>query len=411
LIAGHGRVHFLDGARGWAAVAVAYGHIELWLRPAAQSSGYGFFHDLIYTSPLGLAAEVAVTLFFVISGFALSYPVLVSQDPRRTLSNMALYRYFRLAVPVLASCMFAYALWRAGAFFNADAGQVSGSAWFAKFYHFDENAPSVVRFSLLDVYLGGIAARESWNPVLWTMSIEIVGSFGLFALLAAFRSTRIRVALALATAGVLVASAHVGLGAYAGNYFGFPAGYLLAEFAVSASAGSKLRRAAPALLLGALAFGIFSISPLLARNVSHAIDAQFAMNLCAFVLIAGILLSPRAQALLSTPTARFLGQISFSLYLTHFLVLSSLDAGVYLFARGRGWGDGMAVLLVLVATTAAYFAIARIFNLVVEEYLLSAIKRRLLATATRIWRPAARPQEARVPVAVVSRGEGRMAGS
>ena len=63
-------------------------------------------------TPLGVASDgiQAVYVFFVISGVALSYPVLRAANPDRMLAAMALYRYPRLTVPILVSCLGAWLL-------------------------------------------------------------------------------------------------------------------------------------------------------------------------------------------------------------------------------------------------------------------------------------------------------------
>src|SRR5258708_6508328 len=102
--------------------------------------------------PLGLPVTLQLLCFFVISGFALSFPVLTSPRRYRTLRNMAVFRYFRLSIPVVVSCLIAYGLWRLGAYSNKAAGLAAGSPWFSQWYGADTPMPMVLRFSLFDVY-------------------------------------------------------------------------------------------------------------------------------------------------------------------------------------------------------------------------------------------------------------------
>src|SRR5207248_2887967 len=217
-------LHYLDGLRGWAALITVIGHVEFWFEPAAAPRGYGLLTDLFNSSPVGVFSYIAVTVFFVISGFALSYPILTSSRPIATVLNMACVRYFRLTIPIVVSTAFAVALYVLGAYCNAEAGDLSGSPWFAQWYVLSDSVPNdtppgFLLFSLFDVYFRYRSGHQTWNPVLWTMSIELIGSFSLFAVLFAVRWRAVRIALAVAALFYFARS----------SYFGFAFGYLISR--------------------------------------------------------------------------------------------------------------------------------------------------------------------------------------
>src|SRR5262249_47396407 len=145
-----GRLYFLDGLRGWAAVSVLLLHtFKVWLTsPEALlahgytfkewliepekmlANGYGRLLWLINHSPLAFISDgrLAVFVFFVISGVALSYPILKSPTPLRTISEMAAIRYPRLTIPIAISSLIAFLLVSAGWMFNKEAGAVTPSS-------------------------------------------------------------------------------------------------------------------------------------------------------------------------------------------------------------------------------------------------------------------------------------------
>jgi peptidoglycan/LPS O-acetylase OafA/YrhL len=146
-------------------------------------------------------------------------PILRSSHPDRTLFGMAVYRYPRLTVPMLASSLIAWALLSSGAFhLHEIAHHQANATWWLELYDFPARFPTMLEYALWDVYAPNPPSHESWNIVLWTMPIELQGSFLIFALLAIVRWRRLRVPLAFA-----VAILEVGTGMY---------GYLVGHLAL-----------------------------------------------------------------------------------------------------------------------------------------------------------------------------------
>ena len=354
------RVEWLDGLRGWAAFVTVTGHLDMWWHTGAVERGYGYLHNVYESTPISLLSYIAVNLFFIISGFALSYPVLRSGWWQRTLINMAAVRYFRLAVPVTASVAIAYCLWTAGLIFSREAGDVTQSQWMAHFYNFGSSPPTFWQFSLYDVFWN--YRHPTWNPVLWTMKIEMVGSFYLFALLALpWRPVRICIALVFAVYLLPRWS------------FGFTIGYLAAEFYNPAKQWSE--RTAWAWLGSGFAIGTLLMSPYVAGPVelSKHVSLVGFLNVVAAVIFIGFMLSGSARAALSNPVSQFLGRISFPLYLMHFLVIVSLGAGLSVWLLPVA-GFGPTFLIVFGATIIVSILVSIVFQIVVEGIVLTRVK-------------------------------------
>ena len=153
------RKDYLDGLRGWAALVVLIGHIGNVLLSNQRPPVLPFFAD----------GQLAVYIFFVLSAYVLSVGYLEKKDPNIPLA-LAIRRYPRLTIPIITSCTIAFFLVEIGAMVNIPAGALAKSPWLESFYNFPVSVESLLKFSLLDVYVDANAA--SYNAVLWTMRYE-----------------------------------------------------------------------------------------------------------------------------------------------------------------------------------------------------------------------------------------------
>ena len=98
------RFRFLDGLRGWAAVVVLLHHLFIDGLPANS-----FMADrALWAKVFFLNGTLAVSVFFVISGFSLSIRYLETGDGG--FGRIAAGRYLRLALPIFAICAVTYVL-------------------------------------------------------------------------------------------------------------------------------------------------------------------------------------------------------------------------------------------------------------------------------------------------------------
>lgn len=127
------RFAHLDGLRGWAALLVVFHHGMLALDFALYSgqrvdsrtswdiwlSGTPFF-------PLAPAGNVAVCTFFILSGYVLAHAYTRS---RQVWLALAVRRYLRLGLPILAGFGFSFLLLRLGLLGTGAAAQITHSSW------------------------------------------------------------------------------------------------------------------------------------------------------------------------------------------------------------------------------------------------------------------------------------------
>jgi peptidoglycan/LPS O-acetylase OafA/YrhL len=191
-----GRMEALESVRGLAAFVVCCSHLFT-----------GFFPHWFYNPADPLPpwlqlpswAHFAVDVFFVLSGFVLSISF-VQTGKIELLRTAFVRRYWRLFIPVAASILISYLLHANGLYANREAVmafEANKSDWLYGFYGFEPSAVGAIREAVWKVFFS-FSARESYNPVLWTMGYEFLGSLFLFAFLALSGGLRNRFLIYLA---------------------------------------------------------------------------------------------------------------------------------------------------------------------------------------------------------------------
>jgi len=327
-----GRLPALDGLRGIAALAVVLHHTLLLnpLWPANLPSGEpvttttGWLLD--YT-PLKLftAGWEAVMLFFVLSGLVVTLPVLA----KKNFDWVAYYprRVARLGIPVAGSLVLAY-IWVA--IIPQVTNQPDGT-WFT-----NSSTPNLTwQYFARAVDLFGGDGQIN-NPV-WSLRWEMLFSLALpvFVILALALRRWWLLALLLA-----VGSTWVGLRTGADSFTYLPAFFIGALMAtkldhVNAFADRiNARRSRHAIWAGVVLLGAFMLIASWLIGPEFSGSDELRVGLRALTPLAGALLVLAAigwrwlAAVLASRPIRFIGTISFSLYLVHVPILIF---SVYLF--------------------------------------------------------------------------------
>jgi peptidoglycan/LPS O-acetylase OafA/YrhL len=327
----------LDGLRGLAALSVVILHYVTGFAPfligAFITQRHTSFDHIIATTPLQLptAGDFAVCIFFVLSGFVLSLSFFRHKDSAVLVSSAA-RRYFRLMFPALGSIILAYVVLRLGLMFTHQAAIGSQSTtWLGTFWNFPAHFGQAVFQGLYGIWFGTFNFLSSYNVVLWTMHFELYGSFLVFMFLALFGKMHNRW-LFYAVFAIIFLKTY---------YLGFIVGIAISD--IISTMPEKLDNIRGGLLWLALPFGLtlgaWTTSGIYTTVYSqiHApffTDHQlelFAHMIGAIVVVLAVLKLGALSRALETRLFQYLGRISFSLYLTHFAVMSSL--GCYIFYR------------------------------------------------------------------------------
>ena len=355
-----------EAIRGLAAFSVLVGHFLLGFWPSVVFlEGLGwrevpavlrflarFPGKFLWNGPL------AVSIFFVLSGFVLSLAYF-QKGSAPALGSAATRRYPRLMIPVAASVLLAFALLQTGVMFTQDAVQhmneVYGlppqtdfnggngftNKWLAVYYNFLPD----FRTALSEGTWGAFSGVVTYNPVLWTMTIELTGSFLVYCFLALFGSLRNRWLLYGLCGGMLLWTERIFL-------LDFLLGMALCDLWVQNQRSWQwsLGRV-PALLLIGVALFLLPWKPL-----------------AAVLVVGAAAVSPRVQELLEGRWLALLGRLSFSLYLVHMVIFSSLGCGLYLIlCRDLGWSHFAGSATAGLAATVGSFLTAWIFYHLVDR--------------------------------------------
>jgi peptidoglycan/LPS O-acetylase OafA/YrhL len=327
------RLHYLDGLRGWAALSVVIYHVtwELFGKVVPGMAG---------TRLLLNDGLFAVYVFFVLSGFVLSKPYLASGDIER-LRATAVGRSIRLTIPIATASFLTFVLLKCGAMPNGPAGVIVDPSWLKHFYRFDPSFLAYAKFSLYDVYFSNDVTK-SYDVVLWTMPTELVGSFLIFTLIALFGGN-------LALRSVSCVAALFVCAQYDTWLLTFVFGYLLAELHTHV----RDARITTGAVGNAIGFSLLATAAL--YRFDH--DGIRTCGLLATCVVAAPIFSSFLRAVLAAPVSRWLGRLSFPLYLVHSAVICSLSAYLIIALDQLSWSpSGIAAVVIPVTIVASLFA-------------------------------------------------------
>lgn len=323
---------YLDGVRGLASFIVFAFHWTHIHYPQINSGYHARQNPTIWALPFIrtlYAGSAMVSIFFVVSGYVLTHRFVQKMHRHEFeslfsgLTSLTFRRALRLFLPSLGSCLLAYTF----ASFNLIS--VPENIDGIRFNH---------GFSELLKYIDLESSPWTWdthmkgfyNPQLWSIAVEFRGSLVVFLLVLGLARTRMSVRLLVQILICIHAFAHkrwdVAL---------FVAGMTIGELDVfvhmSRSRKAMMQRKRAKLMLWTMMIvGIF-LAGFPRDNSLHSMGYTFANNVWPFtgyrrrfwVSIASILIVtpmpflPIVQSFFSTGLIRYLGRISFALYLIH----------------------------------------------------------------------------------------------
>lgn len=323
------RLDTLEGLRGLAAIVVMFRHCVLGFLPQLSGIFPNFPRSEALTGKpffFALNGTGAVAFFFVLSGFVLSRSAFQTDSPVPILRGI-LKRWPRLALPATIATLFSWLLFRFDLYHYEQAGAISGSTWLK---HFAYSANPPVNGTFSDAIGQGaiftfVRGDATYDTSLWTMKYEFFGSFAVFglvfALLAFRRHGRSYSVVPLVIVGIM--------SGFVANWFAlFILGVALAWFLPPRLQVGSAGRCALAVLglyfLGYFdAVGVFApLSPL----------STVYVNGIGSVLLIAVTYDLELSGW-KAAVARFLGGLSFPIYLLHVPVLCSLGSAVYIFMR------------------------------------------------------------------------------
>lgn len=373
------KIKYLDGMRGTAVAIVVFHH---WI--------LAFYGALYYLDPVQIhtkgqweleigrsflvglySGQAYVALLFLLSAYVLSYRFFLQGDVSIVI-NSALRRYIRLAIPNLTSVVLAYIFLKLNWLqYSWEAAAVTKSGWLDAFFRFEANLFLAIKQGLWDGFFSYVP-EVSYNPAMWTMAYELVGSFMVFSFLSLFGKLKRRWVIYIMMVllfydsyyiafvlGLVVSDLHNSKGGerfrcYFINrrylcWFFVLSGYLfLCYFDDNRNAWSAL-----------LNFQIL-------RDMGFDLWV-FYHSFGSMLFFIGVLFLPPIQRIFEGRVAQFLGRITYSLYLTHLSVLCSIGCFMFLTFLKQGWTYSLSVAGSLLFTAATTICVAYVMTVFTDE--------------------------------------------
>ena len=317
------RVEWMDGLRGLAAMQVLLLHYVSAFLPAIglmqpELAHYGWEKYFIKT-PLFMPLDgfSAVYLFFVLSGVALTYSF---NSRPLALTAGVVRRAVRLGVPMAVALVLAGVLLALFPEARGTVAKMTGSeGWLGAMAPLPVNVGGIAHQIAFEGMLTGFSDTSFWpswvvrfidlvpfkdtylGPV-WTLHVEFVGSI-LILILVSLRSLagpKIHCIVCIVFLVFFTASALVL----------FVVGHLAAAWLPRLPTSRLMTATGISLLLGGI---ILCTSPLGSITIVRMLGS--------ILVFSGIAITPPLQRGLKQPAIKWLGKISFGLYLTHFALL------------------------------------------------------------------------------------------
>jgi len=312
----------LDGLRGIAALSVVVHHFCCAFL-SRYVTGVSDHPSWFVDTPLGIVVNgrFSVYIFFVLSGFVVSRAALKSNDP--VYVNIPL-RYLRLALPATASAILAWGLLTLMPNAATRSSDILSNSWLLHGYQ--NQIPNIFHAlyeGLIGIFIHG---DSGFNNALWTMRIEAIGSMVIY-LLYGEKNALIRRELLIALGIVTL---------FMPCYFCFLLGALMMELWSMGKLKFGYPRTAllAGILLGFPGYGF--VKRLHIPYVRHSRGAlqvgestSLIAPLAAALILYAVLNYEPLEKFLSSRIPRYLGRISFPLYLVHSPLLLTVFASVY----------------------------------------------------------------------------------
>jgi peptidoglycan/LPS O-acetylase OafA/YrhL len=379
---GKTKLAYLESLRGIAALVVVFTHFAGSFVPAiTEGPGRPQWHSVehwFYGTPLGIVfgGNFSVCVFFVLSGFVLTRAFFLT-GRTDVLAAGAIKRYFRLMPPVAVSVLLAYVLLRYHLFFNHQAAALTGSVGLNDLWAFPAHFTTAVKQAFYEAFVSGTVGAGAYNPPLWTMQIEFIGSFMVFGAAALFGDHPRRWWLY----GMLVTAT------WQTYFLGFAFGLILADLAAQERVQDRVRQVPwPAwamlvvsgLLIGGYPAGgstvgtWYTLFPNLIETNIQAIATWH--SIAALMLVTGVLGWSGAQRVLEWRPFVELGRQSFGLYLTHLMILATF--GSYLFKSLMiSHGYRTSLVTTAIVTAVVIFSVSWLYTRWVDQPAIAWAKR------------------------------------
>ncbi len=353
------KIEAAEAIRGVACLFVVFSHLSLTFFPSLHNffnhpTTTEYYELWMHNSPFAFwySGTAAVYIFFVLSGYVLTYTIVNSRDPIKKIKTMSIKRYPRLMLPALVSCIL---LWAAYRWVDAPTDNVTD--WGSSIGDVPDSTflYAVYDGSIKSFFLG----YSDYNWVLWTMRIELLGSFGLFFLL--YLREKKAVFSWLIPIFTLILCLDL-------DYLGYAA-FLIGSLFYFHKKNLSNVVAFFCLMLGLYFAGVHNTSS--AYKIFYAVLNDQTYEILNFLsgplIVMSIMWNKRLAEAFSNRVTIFLGKISFAAYLNHLLILFVVGLPLFQFLYELHWGYGLSAVVTCLTVVALTIAFSEVFYHFVDK--------------------------------------------
>jgi peptidoglycan/LPS O-acetylase OafA/YrhL len=362
----------LEGLRGIAAVIVVIFHFLVLFYPvlfysvgALAPVQHFRLEENIHGTPLlaFLSGTFSVAVFFVLSGFVLSVGFFSSKDSQ-IIKRLAAKRYLRLMLPALASILIALFFIKIGFSHFNEVREVTQSSAVPLMWSRHPDLFTAIYEGLVTIFVN--SPVNNFNPALWTMKYEFIGSFMVFGIALLFAHSKWRWLVYLA----------VIVGTHSNWYLGFILGMMLADLYVHRREVLKNipQPAYAGILILGICMGAFPRSTSLDSTIyghimlpwlTEGANRGFFTTLGALCIVIAAIGLLRFKKVLSGKLLSQLGKYTYSLYLVHQPLVYVVGTSLFMvFLATMGYNK--AVLLAFLCTVPVIALATVLFHRFIE---------------------------------------------
>lgn len=358
------KINSAESIRGLACLAVVFSHLSLSFIPYLHRFDENDVANnsliyIIHHSPFAFwySGTAAVFIFFVLSGYVLSYAI--CKQPEQIsikLKNMWIKRYPRLMIPTLGSCLLIWVVFNT---IHIDSRHVGG--WLQ--IYATQSFP--LKTAIYEGTIGSFFfAESSINWVLWTMTIELLGSFTLLILIYLKQ---------LNTAFFILASVSMLSLAYWWRGEGFCMGiasFIIGMYFYFYAQQLSLSMASLLLILGLYLAGAHNSSWSYAWLYAGMGERtyEYANFFAGILIVYSVLMCPKFSQVLDRPIWVWLGKLSFSVYLLHLLLMYLVCIPLLNLFLSWGWSYLFSVMCASLLYLIVTLWVAEFYSRYVDQF-------------------------------------------
>lgn len=317
------KINCLQGVRAIACICVFLSHFRRAFLP-------DYHNVLIDNTPLKIltSGNTAVRIFFVLSGFVISYKYMEKKN-YDTVPKDIFKRYFRLMPSVLFVNLLAYCFMKQGLLFNVDAAGLSGSEDFLGIYNtFIPDLWICLKEGIATCFVNG---ANTYVAPLWTMTYEFGGAILVLSVIGISKDKNLRYLFYV-----------IQLTFFSSYYNYFVIGMLICDLYHNTAISEVLTKHKA---MNNVLF-ICSATVVIMQLPDDGVKSSrvlFGMALIGMFLT--LICSTWSEKYLGNGSLRYLGKLSYAIYLLHWLIIESLSSWMYIYLTSLGVETKLAIFI------------------------------------------------------------------